>query len=218
MSETLIAALIGAGATLMVTIITQISTVYISGLKENLKIKQNEFQAKRDNLSGVYKTLISVINSFPNESPNDVLKNIEYSPNYSVESFDAVLRILDYQIEDYRKQLKNVNISYEQKNDIDVQIPNREYSKKKISKIRDEYYKARDYYKSFCESDKVIFDLYAGQNVRNALVSFEVVIHNVFISGHSVGDSFDPLNNSIEITRRTLIDSMRNDLGIDRNI
>lgn len=75
MSETLIAALIGAGATLMVTIITQISTVYISGLKENLKIKQNEFQAKRDNLSGVYKTLLTVINSFPNESPNDVLLN-----------------------------------------------------------------------------------------------------------------------------------------------
>ncbi|UZQ49963.1 hypothetical protein [Clostridium kluyveri] len=218
MSEILIAALIGAGATLMVTIITQISTVYISRFKENLEIKQKEFQIKRDNLSGIYKTLTSVINSFPNESPNDVLKNIECSPNYSVENFNAVLKILDYQIEDYRNQLKNVNISYEQKNDIDVQISNREYSKKKISEIRDKYYKARDYYKSFCESDKMIFDLYAGQNVRNALVRFEVVIHNVFISGHSVGDVYDPLNNSIEITRWNLIDSMRNDLGINRNI
>ncbi len=113
------------------------------------------------------------------------------------------MRILDYQIEDYRKQLKNVNISYDQRNDIDVQISNREYSKKKISEIRDKYYKARDYHKSFCESEKIIFDLYAGQNVRNALVRFEVVIHNVFICGYSVGDVFDPLNNSIETIRRT---------------
>lgn len=53
------------------------------------------------------------------------------------------------------------------------------------------------------QSEKIIFDLYAGQNVRNALVRFEVVIHNVFICGYSVGDVFDPLNNSIETIRRT---------------
>lgn len=46
MSEALLTALIGAGATLMV----QILTVYISVLKENLRVKQTEFQAKRNNL------------------------------------------------------------------------------------------------------------------------------------------------------------------------
>ncbi len=46
MPEALLTALIGAGATLMV----QILTVYISVLKENLRVKQTEFQAKRDNL------------------------------------------------------------------------------------------------------------------------------------------------------------------------
>lgn len=216
MPETLIAALIGAGATLIVTIITQISTIYISRVKKKLKIKQKEFQIKRDNLSSIYETLISAINSFPNESPNDILKNIEYSPNYSFENFNAVLKILNYQIKDYRNQLKNVNISYEQRNNINVQISNRKYSKKKISEIQNKYYKALDNYKSFCESpNKTIFDLYAGQNVKNALVRFEMVIHNIFISGYSAGDVYNPLNNRIEITRRELIDSMRNDLGIN---
>ena len=45
----------------------------------------------------------------------------------------------------------------------------------------------RDRYKSFCKSDKAVFDLYTGQNVKNCLVEFEVIIHNVFISGYSVG-------------------------------
>ena len=73
---------------------------------------------------------------------------------------------------------------------------------------------ARDKYKSFCESNKVVFDLYAGQDVRNCLVKFEVVIHNVFISGHMVGDKDDPINNIIQISRRNLINSIRNDIGI----
>src|SRR5690606_36219816 len=134
-----------------------------------------------------YKTLISVINSFPNESPNDVLKYLEYAPGYSHENFNVVLKSLDYQIEDYKNQLKKTNNSYEQINYIQEQILNREYSKKRIIEIRDKYYKARKNFQSFYDSDKMIFDLYAGQDVRNALISLEVVIHNVFISGDSVG-------------------------------
>jgi len=75
---------------------------------------------------------------------------------------------------------------------------------------------ARDKYKSFCESDKVIFDLYAGQNVRNCLVELDVAIHNVFISGHNAGDVDKPINNIIKISRRKLINSMRNDIGINK--
>lgn len=110
-----------------------------------------------------------------------------------MESFDAVLTSLDYQIEDYKRQLNNVNINYERKIDAETQISNREYAKKKISEIRDAYYMAKDRYKLFCESDKAVFDLYAGQDVRNCLVEFEVILHNVFISGHSVGAANDPL-------------------------
>lgn len=185
-AETLIVALISAGASLTVSMVTLITNTYIEKIK----------------------------NKFPNLSPNDVLKWVEYPPNYSLEAFDAVIKILDYRIEDYKKQLGSTNIEYERENHINMQILNREYCKKKISEIRDNYFNARDKYISFYKSDKALFDLYAGQNVRNALVEFEVVIHNTFISGRNVGDADDPLNNSIELCRRNLINSMRNDIGI----
>ena len=214
MSETMIAALIGAGATLLVTIITQISTVFISKYKSSMEIKQKEYQSKRNNLNEVFKSLISIVNVFPNASPNDKLEYVEYAPNYSFEHFDSILKSLDYRIEDYQSQLDIPNIGDEQKGHIETQISNIEYAKKEISEIRNDYYKAKDSYKSFCESEKVVFDLYAGQNVRNCLVEFEVVIHNVFISGRSVGNVDDPLDNKIIIARRNLINSMRNDIGI----
>ncbi|GGG31837.1 hypothetical protein GCM10007425_28120 [Lysinibacillus alkalisoli] len=209
MSDTLIAAFLGA----IITLIGQISTVYISNFKENLKFKQKEFQSKRDNLSEVYQALISAINSYPNESPADVLGNIKHGPGYSFERFETTLKSLDFQIEDYRSQLNNLKNSYEQKNDIELKISNREYAKKRIIEIQDEYFKARDNYKSFSESGKSIFTLYAGQDVRNALVSFEVIIHNVFISGYPAREGNDPLENNIDIARNNLIDSIRNDLG-----
>ena len=61
--------------------------------------------------------------------------------------------------------------------------------------------------------DKAVFDLYAGQDVRNCLVEFEVIIHNVFISGHSVENVDDPRNNRIDIIRRKIINSIRSDIG-----
>jgi len=214
MSETLIVALISAGASLTVSMVTLITNTYIEKIKNKLEMWQKRYQSKRERLSEIYRELIMIINLFPNLSPNDVLKWVEYPPNYSLEAFDAVIKILNYQIEDYKKQLGSTNIEYERENHINMQILNREYCKKKISEIRDNYFNARDKYISFYKSDKALFDLYAGQNVRNALVEFEVVIHNTFISGRNVGDADDPLNNSIELCRRNLINSMRNDIGI----
>lgn len=214
MSETMITALISAGATLLVTMITQLVTVFLARFKCDLEIRQIEYRAKRENLKEVYKTLISVITLFPDISPNDVLKCVEYPPGYSVEQFDLILKILDYQIEDYKEQLKIPNIVCERKSKIETQILNREYSKKAIAEIRDKYYKAKDEYKIFCESDKIILELYAGQEVRNCLVEFDGVIHNIFISGYSVGTADDPMNNIIKISRRNLVNSMRRDIGI----
>lgn len=174
------------------------------------------YQSKRENLNDVYKALISIVNLYPKSSPNDILKYVEYAPNYSMESFNSVIKSLDYQIEDYRKQLNIENIDFQRKSDIVTQISNREYAKNKILEIRDAYFDVKDKYKSFCETDKVIFDLYAGQEVRNCLVQFEEMIHNVFISGHCVGADADaPLQNCVEACRRELINSMRYDIGIN---
>ena len=214
MSDPMITALVSAGGTLIVSIVTLVANAFIEGFRNKSEMKQKDYQSKREHLNEVYKELISIINLYPNSSPNDILKYIDYAPNYSMEHFDSILQILDYQIEDYKKQLNNKNIKYEERCEIDTQISNREYAKQNIFEIRDEYYMARDKYKSFCESNKVVFDLYAGQDVRNCLVKFEVVIHNVFISGHMAGDKDDPINNIIQISRRNLINSIRNDIGI----
>lgn len=213
MSETMIGTLVGSAVTLITTIVTLYINSLIEKHKCQLEIQQKKYEVKRKKLNDIYEKLVDIVNQYPNSSPSDVLLFVDNAPHFSMESFDAVLTSLDYQIEDYKRQLNNVNINYERKIDAETQISNREYAKKKISEIRDAYYMAKDRYKLFCESDKAVFDLYAGQDVRNCLVEFEVVLHNVFISGHSVGAANDPLKNSIEIIRRKIINSIRNDIG-----
>lgn len=217
MSETIIVAVIGVVGVIIGAVISSVTTM-INARSENNRnkalIQQKDIEIKREHLDEIYKKLVSVINLYPKSSPNDILKYVEYAPSYSMESFDSVIKSLDYQIEDYRQQLHIENIDYQRKSDIETQISNREYSKKKILEISDAYFDAKDKYKSFCETDKVIFDLYAGQEVRNCLLQFEVMIHNIFISGRCVGmDADNPLQNCVEICRRNLISSMRCDIG-----
>ncbi|WP_446897867.1 hypothetical protein ACSVC9_12915 [Clostridium sp. LBM24168] len=214
MSETVILAVIGIVGTLAGTVLTQSVNIYIERTKRKENASRDRYETKREKLNGVYKELISVVNLYPNSSPNDILKYVNYAPNYSMEHFETVLKSLDYQIDDYKNQLNINNIDFERKFNIETQISNREYSKKKISEIRHEYYIAREKYKSFCESDKIVFDFYAGQDVRNRLVEFEVVIHNVFISGYRAGEDADPINNIILLSRRNLINNIRSDVGI----
>lgn len=201
--------LVGAG----ISIITLIVNFLIEKYKNKLAMKQTEYQTKREVLKGVYEKLISIINQYPNSSPNDILKWAQYAPHYSLEAFSSVVQSIDYMIEDYSSQLKNPNISNEKKCNIKTQILNFENSKSKINEVSNKYCIAQNKYTLFCESDKVILDLYAGQDVRNRLVEFEVLIHNVFVSGYSVGDIDDSSNNSIDLARRSIIDSMRKDLG-----
>lgn len=131
MSETTIATLIGSGVTLITTVVTWIINAMIEKDKCRMEIQQRKYEVKRERLNDIYKKLICIVNQYPNSSPNDVLQYVEYAPNYSLESFDAVLKSLDYQIEDYKEQLNYANINYERKNDIDTQISNREYAKKR---------------------------------------------------------------------------------------
>ena len=117
---------------LVSTIFKQISTLFITKLKIDSEVQQKNIQLKREKLSEVYLNLTSIINSFPNESPSDILQEIKYSPHYLSENFDAILISLDYQIEDYKNQLSNINITYSQKNDISTEISNREHAKNQI--------------------------------------------------------------------------------------
>ena len=113
MSDAMLAALISAGGTLLVSIVTLVANAFIERFKSKSEIQQKEYQSKRERLNEVYKELIAIINLYPNSSPNDVLKYVEYAPNYSMENFDSILKSLAYQIEDYKKQLDIENIEYE---------------------------------------------------------------------------------------------------------
>ena len=79
----------------------------------------------------IYKELINIVNSYPDRSPNDVLRNIEFAPSYSMEKFESVIEILNIQIEDYKRQLNFEHLKRERWYDIENQISNREYAIKK---------------------------------------------------------------------------------------
>lgn len=210
MESELLSALVGGVIGVVGTIITQRGAKI---LKES-ELRQTEKQAKRGILTEVYKSLISVVDLYPEESPNDILEHIQYGPNYSLESYDAIFNILDIKLEAYKEQLKIINIDYQRRAHIEVEISNINYAKDKLEMNRDSYYKAVKEYASFLDSDKTVFELYASQSVKNCLVRFEVIIHNVFISGYSAMIPDNQNENIIKMRRRELIQAMRDDIGI----
>lgn len=164
----------------------------------------------------IYEELLSILNTFPKVSPTDILKNIEFPPCYSMESFESVIEILNYQINDGKEKLDSEMVSQKEKRDIKSDIEKRKYCIEQIKKNQEDYFKAKEAYCLFKQSDKMIIDMYAGQSVRNCLVEFEVVLHNAFISGHSVGDAYDSSKNLIEVTRNKIVNAIRNDIGTIR--
>lgn len=205
--EGILGIIIGA----IVTLGTQLITMRISIHKSNVESKSRYIQQKRQDLSEVYRELISTINTYPIHSPYDVMRNIKYSPGYFGENFDGVITSLNYQIEDYKNQMKSSDI--ECKESIRVEILNREYAIEQIMIIKDEYFRAAEKYKLFCKNMKAEFELYAGINVKNNLVKFEVAIHNIFSVGKFSEPTNDPLNNIIENCKNELVSSMRIDIG-----
>lgn len=175
------------------------------------KIQQNEYNFKRKHLKEIYEELLKAIKLFPDYSPADILIDIELTMHYSNENFDSLIEALRCQIVEYKKRLEYC--SFDQKYDIDVQIQNMGYAQRKITEIRDKYYAAKNLYNSVYNSDITKIDLYAGQDVKNRLVEFDVIIKNVFLSGYLAQRS-DSTNNIIKVSRRNLINSLRNDIGI----
>ena len=52
-----------------------------------------EKQIKNDKLGNIYKELINIVNGYPDRSPNDVLRNIEFAPSYLMEKFESVIEL-----------------------------------------------------------------------------------------------------------------------------
>lgn len=214
MSNELVATIIGGGIGVLGIVIGALITQRSTRIVKESELRQKECQAKRDILTDIYKSLITIINLYPDESPNDIINHVKYPPNYSLENYNGIFSSLNFKLEDYKEQLDEPDIDYHRKNDIETEISNINYANRGLTANKDSYFKAKKEKVFFDESDKTVFDLYAGQNVKNYLVRFEVVINNVFIAGRSVGKPKDPNDNIIKMARRELINAMRNDIGI----
>lgn len=46
--------------------------------RSSFKVRMQEKQIKNDKLGNIYKELINIVNGYPDRSPNDVLRNIEF--------------------------------------------------------------------------------------------------------------------------------------------
>lgn len=219
MSDKIIVALISAGGVTLGAIISAIIGLLNARIENNRRkneVLEKGFEVKREQLGKIYEELLSILNTFPKVSPTDILKNIEFPPCYSMESFESVIEILNYQINDGKEKLDSEMVSQKEKRDIKSDIEKRKYCIEQIKKNQEDYFKAKEAYCLFKQSDKMIIDMYAGQSVRNCLVEFEVVLHNAFISGHSVGDAYDSSKNLIEVTRNKIVNAIRNDIGTIR--
>ena len=54
-----------------------------------------EKQIKNDKLGNIYKELINIVNGYPDRSPNDVLRNIEFAPRKKKKKFESTIEILN---------------------------------------------------------------------------------------------------------------------------
>lgn len=210
----IITAILSSVGTFIITVLTYIANIKIEKFKSESENERREIEIKREQLNKTYQELISIINLYPNVGPNDIAISVESPPHYSMEWFDAMIHNLDYQKDYYTKRLSNATTG-DEINKIKTELSNREYVRKEILEIKDKYFLAKKKYKVFCETRRTEFDLYAGKDVKDNLVKFEMVINNIFIAGNLLENYYDPINNEIDRARRELIYSMRKDIGIN---
>lgn len=173
-----------------------------------------EKRNKQEKLTETYNELIRIISLFPNRTPYDVMYLLPYGPNFGLEDFDTVNRILEIQIkEDYQKRLEREGLTYQAEEEIKTEIRNREYYIKEIEKIKERYFIAKTEYEQFRDKDKTL-ELYASQEVKNCLLDFEITWQNAFIAGRELEYNHGR-GNKLNDIRRKLEYVIRQDLGTD---
>ena len=209
---TVISPVLSVISALLGVFLTQYFNFRNESRKEEKERKQEIVRVKREKLDSIYKQLIKIVNQFPSKTPVDILRNFEYPPNYHLENFDVVYDILDSQIRDYEKRLTNKTLDYEVKTEFEIEISNRRYWQREITEIRDSYFNAKQQYEQFCDKEKLDFELYAGQDVKNLLVQFNITWHNAFIAGRPLQK--DQSGSLLDEVRWQLIEGIRRDIEI----
>lgn len=163
-------------------------------------------------MTTAYIELLKIVSLYPNQTPYDIMSTFSYTPHFHGENFDAVCKILKYQIEDYQRRLSRGGLVYQDEEDFKTEIRNREYYIRETQKIAEQYFEAKEQYEKFSSEDKLI-DLYASQEIKNCLVEFEVLINNAFIAGRELKYN-DGRDSKLDNVRRKLEYLMRTDIGI----
>lgn len=191
--------------------------VMIESIMESKRAKDDRIfrqrEARREKLADDYKLLISIIEKYPNDSPNDYLSQLEYPPRFSQENFNDFIRNIDYQIKDYNDKFDDIKCENGENNR--TQVRNREYVKEKTKEIRESYNAAKSEYELFCVNEKPLLEIYASQEVLNRLFLFEKKVFDVFFAGNINRYNDDSLNCKIVDAKRDLIQAIRDDLGDD---
>ena len=197
----------------IVGVIVAVLVAVGGGIKYFLGKKSEEKRNKQEKLTEPYNKLLRLISLFPNKTPYDVMALLSDSPSFNLEGFDTVNRILKIQIkEDYQKQLEREDLTYQDKEDIKIEIHNRELCIEEITRISKKYFAAKQKYEQFRSNDKLI-KLYSSQEVKNCLVEFEVLLNNAFIAGRTL-EYNDGSCNKLDNIRWKLEQIIRDDIGI----
>lgn len=177
--------------------------------------KEKKIDIKRNKLNSVYEKLIEIIEMYPDKSPNDVLQSkspddilqhLDCKPIYKLELFDTVIRTLKVKVENYEKNLNVCNKEeYQKRTDTELLICEIKNLIEKINEIKENYFKAKSKYESFIQKYNSFLELYAGEEVKENISNFEIVISNVFIAGYWANDN-------IENCRNNLIKSIKSDI------
>lgn len=175
--------------------------------KNNRSINRINF--KRDMLKKTYCQLVKILELYPNDTPQNIMFNLQDKPCYGLENFDIIVSILDCKASHYSEKLKIDIFREEEKEQFRCNIAELEYLKETILKNKKKYFEAKVAFEEFIRRNSATIRLYSGLDVQNRLCEFEVAVHNLFISGYYV-DENDYY--SMRFVKNRLIDSMRSDL------
>lgn len=179
------------------------------------QFKHKMREMRRKELADLYTNLLAILDRYPKVTPKEVLVQLERDCNgisvaYGSENFSYVIKVLrNYQTHFAKCEVNEK--SYEEKVLLKRKIARIDGTIRELQEIAQMYFDAKKKYRSFCNTERLKFELLASQTTINQLVRFEVFVKNIFISSNEIGSKIgeDLLQAGID----NLCREMRKDLS-----
>lgn len=176
---------------------------------------QKEYQSKEKDWGDIHKELISIIELFPNYSPNDFLIN-HSGLTYTVKNFQGVIDSLDHKIEYLEEQLDIIKHDQEKFEETLKDISEIKETKRIILEIDHKYGIAINKYNLFFENNKEFND-YVGEKVKKERANFNGAIKNAFEAGWRSKDDDNSGNSTILEAKKLFISSIEDEI-LEKNV